>query len=44
MYEVVFYNAKGELVTKLFASPYLAKKFARKLEHSKTCTLVSCPA
>lgn len=43
MYRVVFYNPKGELVTKVFESPYIAKKFARKIEHSKTCTLVSSP-
>ena len=43
MYKVTFLNEKGVLVEKAFSSPYLAKKFVNKVQHSKRCRLVSAP-
>ena len=43
VYKVVFLNEKGERVEKVFESPYLARKFVNKINHSKRCQLISAP-
>lgn len=43
MYTVVFLNERGVRVTKKFDSPYLARIFVNKINHSKRCQLVSAP-
>lgn len=40
-YQVTFRNERGQEVTSGFWSPYLAKQFVRKLNHSKRCRLIS---
>ena len=40
-HKVVFLNEKGERLVRAFPSPYLAEDFARKINHSKRCQLVS---
>lgn len=39
-YKVIFLNAKGERVERVFGSPFLCRKFANKIKHSKTCRLI----
>ena len=42
MFEVTYIViASGVKITKEFPSPYLANRFANKIEHSKKCVLVS---
>ena len=43
MYKVIFLNEKGVRVEKSFDSPFLARKFVNKINHSKRCRLVSAP-
>ena len=40
---VVFMNSSGKKLYRVFASPFLANRFAMKIAHSKKCTLVSYP-
>lgn len=43
MYEVVFYNSEDQRVVKRFDSPYQARKFVQRLQHSRRARLVSYP-
>lgn len=41
-YNVTFIvKSSGEILTKSFDSPYLARQFVNKLKHSKRCSLIS---
>jgi hypothetical protein len=42
-YRVVFLNASGERLVRVFDSEYQARVFTNKLKHSTRCTLVSYP-
>jgi len=40
VYAVTFINEKGDRVEKRFDSPYLCRKFANRVRHSKRCKLI----
>ena len=43
-YEVTYMvKETGVVLTKVFHSEYLARKFVNRVVHGKRCVLVSCP-